>query len=71
MLVCTSYLKLLLCLATVIILPVLLEASANACEGYKCLRKLEKRDTDELDEVCTCRRIFSIKIQSFIKMNRI
>jgi len=52
MLVCTSYLKLLLCIATVIIFPLLSEANANACDGYKCLRKLEKRDTDELDEIC-------------------
>ena len=49
-----SYLKLFLCMATVNIFPLQSEASANACDGYKCLRKLEKRDTDELDEVYTC-----------------
>ena len=62
MLVCTSYLKLLLCIATVIIFPLLSEANANACDGYKCLRKLEKRDTDELDEVYTCWWKFNIRI---------
>ena len=39
------------CIAIVIVFPVPSNARANECEGYKCLRKLEKRDINELDEV--------------------
>ena len=46
----SSQVKLFFWIANAISYHFAVEARQDACEGYKCLRKLQRKDSDELDE---------------------
>ena len=46
----SSQVTLFFCIASAILHNFPSEARQDACEGYRCLRRLQRKDSDELDE---------------------
>ena len=46
----SSQVTLFFCIASAILHNFPTEARQDACEGYRCLRRLQRKDSDELDE---------------------
>ena len=46
----SSQVILFFCIASAILYNFPTEARQDACEGYRCLRRLQRKDSDELDE---------------------